>query len=144
MRGADAVSHVRQVRDRVCVGIDRELHAVPFRPQDQLIGKVEAIRKAVDLHGRTRPRRSGEDRLEDRLDGRPAADEPRRGMTDDRDVRVVAGPHLPLGHIGTALREMGVHGGDAQVKAIEGCNVPVDVSVRVDVELGTVQQRQAA
>jgi len=47
--GADAVAQVVEVDGGVCVGVDGELHAVPFGPQDQLVRQVEAVREAVDL-----------------------------------------------------------------------------------------------
>src|SRR5439155_11695903 len=101
----------------------------PAGAVDVVVGQVEPVRGGVDLDRGTGAGGGGEHGVEVDVDRRAPADQPAGGVADHVDVRVLAGPYQPTGHVRLGLGEVGVHRRHAQVEAGKELRRPVHPAV---------------
>src|SRR5690606_30499383 len=140
--GADAVADVAVVADGVGVGVHGELHPEPPGAADQVGGQVQAVGERVDLQGGAGAGGAAEHLVPVGVDGRAAADAPGGRVPDHVDAGVLAGADEAAGHRVPVQVEVRVDRGHAHVEAGQEIGVPVDPAVRVDVQLGAVEERE--
>jgi hypothetical protein len=126
------------------VRVYREQRTPFYRGMCHRVGQIEPVRLSIHLQRYASFDGRLNDSLEVELDRLTAADQPRRGMADDVDIRIGYRVERSPGHAIFALAERSVQRSDNHFEAREHLVRIIELAVRQDIYLGSEQDARLA
>src|SRR5580704_841927 len=135
-------AHAVELPDLVGIARQDERDVLLSRAAKGLDGHVETRQRAVDLQRGSSGTGRREDGVEVELDGRAPPDHSRRQVADHSNGGVLHRGDDARGLSGSIELEVVMDRGEAPVEASAELGVVVELAVRADVQLDTVEQQQ--